>query len=132
MVEKMFKPRKERKSFGLPIIVSLTDNSIKLPARLNNMSEGGINFKSNAFFPVGEIVEVDIPYPKQIMMLEDKKPIIFKVRIIWSKDFHDEKDPLIKYIHGCQFVSDESNKETEGVEELIKLSEKLGQKPMGF
>ena len=130
MVEKMFKSRKDRKNFGLPIIVSLND--IKLPARLNNMSEGGINFKSNAFFPNGEMIDVEIPYPKQIMMSDDKAPITFTVRIIWSKDFHDEKDPLIKYVHGCQFVSSESNKEADGIRELIRISEKLGQKPMGF
>ena len=132
MTEKMFKPRKERKTFGLPIIISPIDNNIKLPARLNNMSEGGINFKSNAIFPNGEILDVEIPYPKQVMISEDKEPITFKVRIIWSKDFRDEKDPLVKYIHGCQFISSESNKEAEGIKELIKISEKLGQKPMGF
>ena len=96
------------------------------------MSEGGINFKSNVLFPNGELVDVEIPYPKQVMISEDKEPITFKVRIIWSKDFRDEKDPLVKYMHGCQFISSESNKEAEGIKELIKISEKLGQKPMGF
>jgi hypothetical protein len=132
MAEKVFKPRKERKSFGLPIVVTLTDDGIRLPARLNNISEGGISFKSNVLFPDGEVVGVEIPYPKQAMLAEDKMPIMFKVRIIWSKGFRDEKDPLIRYIHGCQFISNESNKEAEGIKELIKLSEKLGERPMGF
>ena len=132
MAEKVFKPRKERKNFGLPIVVNLTNEGIKLPARLNNISEGGISFKSNVLFPDGEIVGVEIPYPKQAMLAEDKLPIMLNVKIIWAKDFRDEKDPLIRYIHGCQFVSSESNKEAEGIRELIKLSEKLGEKPMGF
>jgi hypothetical protein len=132
MAEKVFKPRKERKSFGLPIVVCLSDDGIKLPARLNNISEGGISFKSNVLFPDGEVIGVEIPYPKQVMLAEGKRPIMLKVKIIWAKDFRDEKDPLIRYIHGCQFMSDESTKAAEGIGELIKLSEKLGEKPMGF
>ncbi len=132
MVTKTFKPRKERKSFGLPIIVSLPDNDIKLPARLNDISEGGISFKSNVPFHEGDIVDVEIPYPKQVMLSESKSPMLFKVKIIWGKDIKDQKDPLVKYVHGCQFSTDHKSKDADNIMELIKLSEKLGEKPLGF
>ena len=130
MTERNYKPRKERKSFGLPIIISIADEQIKLPARLNNLSEGGISFKSNVLFPDNELVEINIPYPDNLG--DHAEPIVIMVKIVWSKDFRDEKDPLIRYIHGCKFISDESNKYSKGINELIKLSEKIGQKPMGF
>ncbi|MEI6093317.1 MAG: PilZ domain-containing protein [bacterium] len=132
MAEKNYKQRKERKSFGLPIIISVGEEQIKLPARLNNMSEGGLSFKSNVLFPNEETVEIFIPYPDYLAVEEQVSPIVINVKIVWSKDFKDENDPLIRYVHGCQFVSDESNKHSKGIMELIKLSEKIGQRPMGF
>lgn len=137
MTEKTYKQRQPRKSFGLPVVLSVMDSLLKLPARLNNISEGGLNFNSNALFPDGEILELEVPYPKEAVLCLDvdaigTKAIRLKVRVVWSKTFQNPKDPLIKYVHGCQFVQDPDGVIRKGVEDLMSLSEKLGQKPMGF
>ncbi len=137
MTEKTYKQRQPRKTFGLPVVLSVMDSLLKLPARLNNISEGGLNFNSNALFPDGEVLEVEVPYPKEAVLCLDvnaigAKAIKLKVRVVWSKTFQNPKDPLIKYVHGCQFVQDPDGVTRKDVEDLMSLSEKLGQKPMGF
>jgi len=132
VTEKTYKQRQPRKSFGLPVVLSVMDSLLRLPARLNNISEGGLNFNSNALFPYGEVLEVEVPYPKEAVLCSDAKSIMLKVKVLWSKTFQNPKDPLIKYVHGCQFMQDTDGLIRKGVEDLMRLSEKLGQKPMGF
>ncbi|MBN1115111.1 MAG: PilZ domain-containing protein [Oligoflexia bacterium] len=133
MFNSKFKERKIRKTFGLPVIISLDDNSIELPARLNDISEGGVSFKSNALFPVDERIDIIIPYPQIVLSSERPEPLKIRVDIRWSREFTDDNDFLIRYIHGCMFVlSDDLKDLTKDVKELIKLSEQLGEKPLGF
>jgi hypothetical protein len=133
MNDRNFVERKERKKFGLPIILSLDNNTIDLPARLYDIGEGGASFKSNVLFPVGEVVEIIIPYPRGVLISTERmEPVRLRAEVRWSNDFSDDQDFLVRYIHGCKFVNGDDPKVTNEVNGLMELSEQLGPAPMRF
>lgn len=128
-----YKERKERRRFGLPVIISVTSSDIELPARLHDISEGGLSFRSNTVFSVGEVLDIIIPYPKLPLFSEEPEPFRLKIEIRWSKEYHDTADQLAKYIHGCQFVMHEVADEIKDqVQKLLDLSMQLGETPIKF
>lgn len=133
MVVKKFHDRKERKKFGLPAVIIFDDIKVKLPARLNDISEGGVSFKSGTLFPAGEVLNLLIPHPMDVMSGQEGEGLRFSVQVVWAKEHRDYNDPMAKFIHGCKFLFVEKEKELKlQIKSLMELSEKLGEKPIGF
>jgi hypothetical protein len=131
--QRPFIERKERKKFGLPIILLLDNNTIELPARLYDISHGGASFKSNVEFPVGEVLEIIIPYPAGALLPRNKKePIKLKVEVRWCNDFNDEQDFLVRYVHGCKLFDGNNPETADEVNKLIGLSDQLGTSPLRY
>jgi len=131
--ERTFVERKERKKFGLPIILLLDNNTIELPARLYDISEGGASFRSNVKFPVGEVLEIIIPYPAGALLIRQKKePIRLKVEVRWCNDFNDEQDFLVRHVHGCKLFDGNNPDTADEVNKLIGLSEQMGPSPLRY
>ena len=133
MVIKKFKERKERKKFGLPVVIVFDELKVKLPARLNDISEGGVSFKAGTLFPAGEVLSILIPNPLNVISGQDGEKLRVNVQVVWAREFNDQDDPLAKFIHGCKFMFLDKSKELEGqIKSLMELSEKVGEKPIGF
>jgi hypothetical protein len=133
MVVKKFKERKERKKFGLPAVIVFDDIKVKLPARLNDISEGGISFKAGTLFPAGEVLCLLIPHPMDVMSGQEGEGLRFNVQVVWAKEFTDQDDPMARFIHGCKFLFvDKAHELKLQIKSLMELSEKLGEKPIGF
>ena len=133
MVVKKFKERKERKKFGLPAVIVFDDIKVKLPARLNDISEGGVSFKAGTLFPAGEVLSLLIPHPMHVMSGQEGEGLRFSVQVVWAREFTDQDDPMARFIHGCKFIFIDKAKELKlQIKSLMDLSEKLGEKPIGF
>jgi len=133
MVVKKFQERKERKKFGLPAVIVFDDIKVKLPARLNDISEGGISFKAGTLFPAGEVISLLVPHPMDVMSGQEGEGLRFNVQVVWAKDYVDRNDPMARFIHGCKFLFVEKEKELKlQIKSLMELSEKLGERPIGF
>lgn len=133
MVVKKFQERKERKKFGLPAVIVFDDIKVKLPARLNDISEGGVSFKAGTLFPAGEVISLLVPHPMDVMSGQEGEGLRFNVQVVWAKDNADNNDPMARFIHGCKFLFVDKEKELKlQIKSLMELSEKLGEKPIGF
>jgi hypothetical protein len=133
MVVKKFQERKERKKFGLPAVIVFDDIKVKLPARLNDISEGGVSFKAGTLFPAGEVISLLVPHPMDVMSGQEGEGLRFNVQVVWAKDNADNNDPIARFIHGCKFLFVDKEKELKlQIKSLMELSEKLGEKPIGF
>ncbi len=133
MVVKKFQERKERKKFGLPAVIVFDDIKVKLPARLNDISEGGVSFKAGTLFPAGEVISLLVPHPMDVMSGQEGEGLRVNVQVVWAKDNADNNDPIARFIHGCKFLFVDKEKELKlQIKSLMELSEKLGEKPIGF
>jgi len=126
--------RKKRNKFGLPIVISLDNDNIKLPARLNDINEDGLSFKSNVCFNVADVFDILIPFPKGILFFdqENLKPLKITVELRWIKDYNLSDDFLVKYLIGVKIIKSNDADYNNKINKLIKLSIELGQKPLGF
>lgn len=132
--KRAFVNRKKRNKFGLPIIISLEDDKIKLPARLNDITDEGLSFKSNIAFKESDVFFISIPFPKGILFFDDENinPLKVEIEIRWCTPYNDREDFLVKYLYGGKIISSNDPDFENKIKKLIKLSEQLGQKPLGY
>lgn len=129
-----FVNRKKRNKFGLPIIISLEDDKIKLPARLNDINDEGLSFKCNIAFKSGDVFDINIPFPKGILFFDEENinPLRVSIQIRWCTPYSDKEDFLVKFLYGGKIISSNDTDFENKIKKLIKLSEQLGQKPLGY
>lgn len=132
-MKKVYRERQERKTFGLPIIIDLQDTGVKVPARLTNISEGGISFKASLLFKEGEKLKILIPDPAQLIDGKIGQTLELEIELIWLKEYKDLEEPIARFIYGARFVAEQHNDFLKNkILELMELSQKNGEKPLGF
>jgi len=68
-----------------------------------------------------------------VMAGQQGEGLRFDVQVVWAREFTDHDDPMARFIHGCKFLFIGKTKELKlQIKSLMELSEKLGEKPIGF
>ncbi len=100
--------------FPFELEYTISDRVLKMAARVQDLSGGGIRFTSMRLFPIGQELRISLP-------LMSGEPILaLKARVVFSGHSRVKRQPDDLYVTACQFIELDDAKEMALVRECFR------------